>query len=90
MDGSDENIAGLMGKAQVGDTIRIRLEKSKVSAEVRDRISPVLEPPAGPDGQATLLGFTKDASGLWDLEGLTGGRGSTIVEVVIRRAASDL
>ncbi|MGE3271027.1 MAG: hypothetical protein AB7P40_19905 [Chloroflexota bacterium] len=90
MEASDETLAALMGKADVGDTIRVRIEKAKVSAEVRDRISPVLEPPATPGGQATLVGFTKDASGFWDLEGLTGGKGSTIVEVVIRRAASEL
>jgi hypothetical protein len=37
-----------------------------------------------------LEGFTKDALGMWDLERVTGARGSDLVEIVIRRAASDI
>jgi len=90
MDEQDERVAGLLRTAQVGDTIRIRIEKSKIGAEVRDRVSPIMEPPSSPDALPTLQGFTKDAAGMWDLEGLTGGKNNPIVEIVIRRAASDL
>ena len=90
MDGQDERLVGLLQKMQVGDTIRIRMDKGKVGAEVRDRVSLVMTSPDGPSGAATLEGFTKDAGGMWDLESLTGAKDNPIVEVILRRAASDL
>jgi hypothetical protein len=75
---------------QVGDTIRMRIEKSAVSAEVRDRISPVLKPSPDEDGAPTLEGFTKDAAGEWDLDSVTGAKDSPIVEIIVRRVASSL
>jgi hypothetical protein len=76
--------------AQVGDTVRIRIEKRLVNADVRDRISPIMEGSAGQDGGPTFGGIAKDSTGLWDLEQVTGAKDASIVEVVIRRAASDL
>lgn len=90
MDGQDERLAGLLEKMQVGDTIRIRMEKGKVGAEVRDRVSLVMTSPTDSSNGATLEGFTKDAGGMWDLESLTGAKDNPIVEVILRRAASDL
>jgi hypothetical protein len=90
MDGQDERIVGLLQKMQVGDTLRIRMEKGKVGAEVRDRVSLVLTTPTEDGAAATLEGFTKDAGGMWDLESLTGAKDNPIVEVILRRAASDL
>lgn len=87
---SDESIEARIRAAQVGDTVRIRIDKSQLSAEVRDRVSPVMEPSADSQGQATFRAITKDAAGLWDLEQATSARDGKIVEVVIRRAASDL
>ena len=87
---SDESIEARIRAAQVGDTVRIRIDKSQLSAEVRDRVSPVMEPSADSPGRATFRGITKDAAGLWDLDQATSARNGSIVEVVIRRAASDL
>ena len=86
----DEHVEAQIRAAQVGDTVRIRLEKEHVSAEVRDRISPIMEASDDPDRPATFRGIAKDAAGLWDLEQATSAKGGNIVEVVIRRAASDL
>jgi hypothetical protein len=90
MDDNDARVAELLQTMQVGDTIRIRMEKSKVGAEVRDRVSLVMTDPTDPSAPGTLQGFTKDATGMWDLEGLTSGKDNPVVEVVLRRAASDL
>jgi hypothetical protein len=90
MSDSDESVEALIRAARVGDTVRIRMDKGHLGAEVRDRVSPVMEPSADTDGHATFRGIAKDAAGLWDLEQATGAKGSSIVEVVIRRAASDL
>ena len=75
---------------EVGDTVRMRMPKDRLNAVVRDRVSPILEPPATPGGRTSFRGFKKDAAGLWDLESATSARGSSIVEIIIRRAASDL
>jgi len=37
---------GLFRSTGVGDTIRLRISKDQLDAEVRDRISPILEPTA--------------------------------------------
>ena len=87
---SDESVEALIRAAQVGDTVRIRMDKGQLSAEVRDRVSPIMEPSAASDGRTVFRGIAKDAAGLWDLEQATGAKGSGTIEVVIRRAASDL
>jgi hypothetical protein len=86
----DESVEALIRAAQVGDTVRIRMDKGQLNAEVRDRVSPIMEPLAAADGRTMFGGIDKDAAGLWDLEQITGAKDSGIVEVVIRRAASDL
>jgi hypothetical protein len=86
----DENLDELFRTTAVGDTIRLRIEKGQLNAEVRDRVSPILEPPTVPNGRAIFRGFMKDAGGMWDLESITGAPGSTTIEIVVRRAASDL
>jgi hypothetical protein len=88
MDPNDEGVEALLSATQVGDTIRMRFQKAQISADVRDRVSPVLERPAGVTGPALLRGFVKDPAGIWDLEGMTSANGSPIVEVLLRRAAS--
>jgi hypothetical protein len=90
MDDNDVRVAEQLRTMQVGDTIRIRMEKSKVGAEVRDRVSLIVAPLTDPDGPGALQGFTKDASGMWDLESLTSGKDNPVVEVILRRAASDI
>jgi hypothetical protein len=87
---SDESVEAQIRAAQVGDTVRIRMDKGQLGAEVRDRVTPITEAAGGPDGAVTVQGIAKDAAGLWDLEQVTGAKGGSIVEVVIRRAASDL
>ena len=90
MDGHDVRLVGLLQTMQVGDTLRIRMAKGNVGAEVRDRVSLVLTTSEIDGEPATLEGFTKDAGGMWDLESLTGAKDNPIVEVILRRAASDL
>ena len=87
---SDEDLEERFRVLEVGDTIRMQLQKNQLNAEVRDRVSPILEPPTAPNGRTTLRGFVKDAGGMWDLESITGAPGSATIEVVVRRAASDL
>jgi hypothetical protein len=81
---------GLFRSTGVGDTIHMRISKDQLNAEVRDRVSPILEPDAESGGSPTFRGFKKDPAGMWDLESVTSARGGSIVEVIIRRAASDL
>jgi hypothetical protein len=90
MPDSDESTEALIRAAQVGDTVRIRMDKGQLGAEVRDRVSPIMEPLAASDVRTTFRGIAKDAAGMWDLEQITGAKDSDIIEVVIRRAASDL
>jgi len=90
MDWDAEGMAELLRKTEVGDTIQMRIERTRLNAEVRDRVSPIVGPLADPDGRARLERFTKDALGMWDLESVTGARDSEVVEIVIRRAASDI
>ena len=87
---SDEDPAELFRALEVGDTIRMRMQKDQLKAEVPNRVSPIWEPSATPGGHTTFRGFTKDAAGMWDLESITGAPGNTIVEVVVRRAASEV
>jgi hypothetical protein len=88
MDPHDEGIEALLAATQVGDTVRMLLPKVQVVAVTRDRVSPILERPSNPDGPAVLRGFIKDPAGMWDLEGITGAKDATVVEVLLRRAAS--
>lgn len=85
-----DDIAARFRSAEVGDTIRIRIDKSMLNAEVRDRVSPVLGPAAEPNGHQSFEGVAKDAAGVWDLESATSAKNGSIVEIVVRRAASDL
>src|SRR3954453_11636412 len=43
---STHDLEGLLRSTGVGDTIRLRILKDQLEAEVRDRVSPVLEPNA--------------------------------------------
>jgi hypothetical protein len=74
----------------VGDTIRMRISKDQLEAEVRDRVSPILEPNVAGGDPPVFRGFRKDPAGMWDLESATSARDGSIVEVIVRRAASDL
>jgi hypothetical protein len=86
----DEDPVELFRMSQVGDTIRPRMQKDQLNAEVRDRVSPILEPPTAPNGRTTFRGFMKNAGGIWGLESITGAPGSATIEMVVRRASSDL
>jgi hypothetical protein len=44
----DEDPEELFRVPEVGDTIRMQIQKDQLNAEVRDRVSPILEPPATP------------------------------------------
>jgi hypothetical protein len=81
---------GLFRATAVGDTIRMRIPKDQLEAEVRDRVSPILEPNAVPGDPPIFRGFRKDPAGMWDLESATSARNGSIVEVIVRRVASDL
>jgi hypothetical protein len=87
---SNESVEAQIRAAQVGDTVRIRMEKGQLSAEVRDRVTPITESSAGAAGEIIFKGIAKDTAGLWDLEQVTSAKDGSVVEVVIRRAASDL
>jgi hypothetical protein len=75
---------------QVGDTLRMTIDRSRLHAEVRDRVAPVLQ--AIHDGAVapTLEGFVKDAAGEWDLESVIGAKASPTVEIVVRRIAASI
>jgi hypothetical protein len=84
------DIEAIFHATEVGGTVRMRIEKSQLNAEVTNRVSPIMNQPTDSTSRATLLGVTKDASGMWDLESVTGARDSSTVEIVLRRAASDM
>ena len=86
----DQHIDDIFRSTAVGDTVCIRIEKDSLDADVRDRVSPILDPSPEPNGRPTFRGFRKDPGGMWDLESATSARGSSVVEVIVRRAASDL
>ena len=90
MDQHVDNLDEVFRSTEVGDTVCIRIEKHLLAAEVRDRVSPVLDPPPEPNGRPTFRGFRKDPGGMWDLERATSARDGSFVEVVVRRAASDI
>jgi len=90
LDQGAESIEELLRAAEVGSTIQLRIDKGRLNAEVHDRVSPIVDPSPDPGGRVILEGFTKDARGMWDLERVTRARGSDLVEIVIRRAASDI
>jgi hypothetical protein len=90
MNTSEQRIDELLRATEVGDTLRMRIEKASLSAEVRDRVSPVLKPGEGADTGPVLEGFAKDAAGEWDLDSVTGAKDSPIVEIVVRRIASSI
>lgn len=75
---------------EVGDTLRMMIEKASIRAEVRDRVSPVLQEAPAAGSTPRVEGFVKDAGGEWDLEGMTGAKAAVIVEVVVRRVASSI
>lgn len=75
---------------QVGDTHRMKIDKTNLRAEVRDRVAPVLKEAPNAAGPQALEGFVKDAGGEWDLESVTGAKGATIVEIVVRRIAANI
>jgi hypothetical protein len=90
MDWHVDTIEEVFRSTDVGDTVCIRIQKDLLAAEVRDRVSPILDPPTEPNGRPTFRGFRKDPGGMWDLESVTHARDGSVVEVVVRRAASDL
>jgi hypothetical protein len=90
MNAKEKTIEELIQAAMVGDTIRMTVEKSSLGVEVRDRVSPIIGPPAGPDGRPTFQGFEKAADGHWELESATSAKNGPIVEIVVRRIASDI
>jgi hypothetical protein len=85
-----DDIGELFRTVEVGDTIQIRMPKDQLNAAVRDRVSPILESTAAPGGRTAFRGFRKDAAGMWDLESVTSARDGSIIEIIVRRAASDL
>ena len=87
--GDQKSITELALKATlVGDIIQMRVEKEALDAEPRDRVAPVLRPPSAEGDQPTLERFAKTADGEWELEKVLGVRGTTTVEIVVRRIAS--
>jgi hypothetical protein len=80
----------MLRATQVGDTLRMMIEKASVRAEVRDRVSPVLPEGTAPGGNAAIEGFVKDASGEWDLDSMTGAKAAVVVEIIVRRIASNI
>ena len=90
MDQDAESIEELLRATEVGGTVLMRIDKSRLNAEVHDRVSPIVNPSPDPGGRVILEGFAKDALGMWDLERVIRARGSDLVEIVIRRAASDI
>ena len=72
----------------VGDTLQLRVHKDDLDAEPRDRVAPVVRPPAGAGGQPTLERFTKSAAGEWEIEKVLAPKGATVVEILVRRIAS--
>jgi hypothetical protein len=72
----------------VGDVIQMRIEKAILDAEPRDRVAPVLRSPTVAGGVPTLERFAKTADGEWELEKVLGVRGTTTVEIIVRRIAS--
>jgi len=90
MDQPIDNIDEIFRSTKVGDTVCIRIEKALLAAEVRDRVSPILDPPLLPNGRPSFRGFRKDPGGMWDLESATSARDGSVVEIILRRAASEL
>ena len=90
MDQHIDNIDEVFRSTDVGDTVCVRIGKDWLAAEVRDRVSPILDPPPERDGRPIFRGFRKDPGGMWDPESATSARDGSFVEVVVRRAASDL
>jgi len=89
MDEGEQRIDEVLRATQVGDTLQMTVEKAGLRAEARDRVSPVLLDASGPNGSPTLEGFVKDASGEWDLESVKGPKDAVVVEIVVRRIASN-
>jgi hypothetical protein len=90
MDKGELPIDEVLRATQVGDTLRMTIDKAGLRAEVRDRVSPVLQSAPDPAGAPTLEGFVKDAGGEWDLDSVMGAKAATTVEIVVRRIAADI
>jgi hypothetical protein len=87
---NDQSIEEQLRTAQVGDTIQMRLEKSSLSAEEKDRVAPIFAPTDDFTSQASFQGFAKAAGGEWDLERVRGPKDSPTVEIIVRRIASPI
>jgi hypothetical protein len=90
MDEGEQRIDEVLRATQVGDTLQMTVAKAGMRAEARDRVAPVLQAVADPNGSPKLEGFVKDASGEWDLESVKGPKDAVVVEIVVRRIASSL
>jgi hypothetical protein len=89
MDEGELPTEAVLRATQVGDTLRMMIDKASLRAEVRDRVSPVLQ--STPDSAGVPIeGFVKDAGGEWDLDSVTGAKGATVVEIVVRRIAATI
>jgi hypothetical protein len=88
MDDREPITEAAVKKMLVGDTIEMRVQREALDGEARDRVVPVIGPPATPGGEPTLTGFSKSAAGEWELEKVLGPKGSVTVEIVVRRIAS--
>ncbi len=87
---NEKSIEEQIRVAMVGDTVRLTVEKSSLGVELRYRVSPIIAPPSGPDGRPTFQGFEKAADGHWELESATSAKNGPVVEIVVRRIASDI
>jgi hypothetical protein len=90
MDEGELPTEAVLRATQVGDTLRMMIDKASLRAEVRDRVSPVLQSTPDSAGVPTVEGFVKDAGGEWDLDSVTGAKGATVVEIVVRRIAATI
>jgi hypothetical protein len=82
-----QSIAERLRGTQVGDTVELTVERSNLSAEEKDRVAPLL---ADADGAPVFQGFTKAATGEWDLERVRGPKDAPRVDIIVRRIASSI
>jgi hypothetical protein len=89
MDEGEQRIDEVLRATQVGDTLQMKIVKAGLRAEARDRVSPVMQAASDPNAPPVLEGFVKDASGEWDLDSVKGAKDAVVVEIVVRRIASN-